>query len=292
MTAIAVPTARRIEFRYDDGFDASWHPRLPEFAAVANAVSLQMPAVEPFVALAVRARLDELGTNDDPSSGPADGNGGDALVDAARAYSAQELEHHAQHRRLNAALVADVPGLARIERWVGASIDRLGGLRDGDVGLAFAVAFEAMAYAGARWVDARLRRLLDGADPVAATLFVWHLAEEVEHKAVADDVARAVGVGRRARLIGGLLAFAVLGLFTMLGLVPQLWRSRRLWHPVTIARLTTWSVSFAFELLPALLLSVFGAQRPADLADPPWMRRWLAGYDPTTRSLPLWNELA
>ncbi|MGH1503526.1 MAG: metal-dependent hydrolase [Acidimicrobiales bacterium] len=282
MTVSAAPTARRIEFDYGDDFDADWHPRLPEFAAVANAVSLQMPAVEPFVALAVRARLDELdGAGEEP-----------ALADAAAGYCAQELEHHAQHRRLNQHLIAATPALARVEAWLASAMGRLEAHRSGDLGVAFAVAFEAMAYAGARWVDARLRRLLDGADPLAATLFVWHLAEEVEHKSVADDVARALGVRRRDRLLGGVLAFLVLSVFTVLGLVPQLWRTRRLWHPVALARLVGWAVSFAFELLPALVLSVFEAQRPADLADPAWMERWLTSHDPSTRTLPLWNELA
>ena len=49
-----------------------------------------------------------------------------------------------------------------------------------------------IAFTLARWVDENLGSFFAGADPVPATLFLWHLAEEVEHKTVAFDVWEAV----------------------------------------------------------------------------------------------------
>ncbi len=41
-------------FELPDRVDTSWNPSFPEFAAAANAVSLLMPHVEPYVAHTIR----------------------------------------------------------------------------------------------------------------------------------------------------------------------------------------------------------------------------------------------
>ena len=47
--------------------------------------------------------------------------------------------------------------------------------------VAFAEAFECIAFTAARWVDRRTERLFQDADAVPASLFLWHLAEEAQY---------------------------------------------------------------------------------------------------------------
>ena len=120
----------------------------------------------------------------------------------AEAYIRQEAQHHAQHRRFNDLLVARCPGLARLERWMARAygwVERRHSLR---FNLAFAAASETIAYSLARWTERRSGDLFDGAEPVPTSLFLWHLAEEVEHKSAAFDVWKAVDGTRRRYVLG------------------------------------------------------------------------------------------
>jgi predicted metal-dependent hydrolase len=254
--------------------DPCWHPRLPELAAVANAVSLLMPHIEPAVARAMAegaARLDRGGGDPD-------------LVVRVLAAEGQEAVHHREHRAWNEVLAARY-GLTRIERWMAATGRRLDRSRLGRR-LAFSAGFEAVAFVTARWVDRRLLSHFRGIDAPAARLFLWHLAEEVEHRGIAEELDRAVAGGRRRRApqaAGMICALMILGWFTMLTAVRMLWHDRRLLHPVTLARLTGWALSYSFELLPALAATVatggVGDGRRDGLVDPPWLTSWLRGED-------------
>lgn len=262
----ATPTVRRPRFELPPTLDTSWQPRFPEFAAAANAVSLLMPHVEPYVVASVRAALDEL---DEPLQG------------RARAWCAQEAAHHGQHRRLNDALIAATPALSGIDRWAGRTYGWLGRRRSTRWSLAFAAGFETSAFALARWSERHVRTLFDGAEPTVASLFLWHLAEEVEHKEVAFDVDRAVGGRGWRHLVAGGLSLVLLSWFTLLGTVVQLWSSRRIWSPVAWWRLLRWSISVAFEVLPDLVVSATPGHHPSQFSDPVLVRTWLDGFDET-----------
>jgi predicted metal-dependent hydrolase len=278
---------RRFSFDYPDDFDAAWHPRRPELAAAANAVSLMMPHAEPIVAFAVREAATELDLTD-------------VLADEAREYVRQELQHQRQHRELNRLLLAQRPALARVDRALGATCHRLGN-RSLTFRLAFAAGFETVAYGSARWVDDRLHRLFDGAEVTAATLFLWHLAEEVEHKTVAFDVfaahvaatagERRFDHGARIHRFGGLVAaIFLLALFCVAGSLTMLAGERRWKAPLDAARLAVWSISLAFDVLPLAAVSLLDGHHPRTLADPAWFSQWLTGFDSTTGHLPAWND--
>lgn len=255
-----------------DRVDTSWHPQFPEFAAAANSVSLLMPYVEPYVARATIAVRDQL----DPE-----------LRDTATAFAAQELQHQAMHRKLNQRMVAATPGLARVERAAGAAYGLLERRGDQRWSLAFAAASETVAFALARWTERHIRLLFDDADDAVATLFLWHLAEEVEHKNVAFDVLQAVAGSRRRYLLAGLVSLALLALFTISGTVVQLWSSRRIWSPVAWWRLLRWSISLCFELLPDLFVGATRDHHPSQFSDPTLLVAWLRGFDPATGRDPL-----
>ncbi len=272
----ASPTHRRMSFAYGDDFDPYWHPQLPELAAAANAVSFMMPHAEPYVAKAVRR-------------GAADAGLSERAAHEAEIYVRQELEHHRQHRIFNDLVIARYPSIRRLDRVLAWTFRRLEN-RSAAFGLAFAAGFETIAYTGARWTDARLRRLFGGADPTAATMFLWHLAEEIEHKNVAFDVMKAADVGFFRRLAGVVSASVLLASFAIVGTWMLLIAQRRFHSPVAHARLIGWTFSFLFEAVPAMAVSLLPSHHPSSLSDPSWFAQWLETYDDDTNTMPLWNS--
>ena len=94
-------------------------------------------------------------------------------------------------------------------------------------GLAFAAGSETIAYAIARWTHDHLHSVMGDARPWARDLFMWHLAEEVEHKDVAFEVDRVVNGSRLRYLAATMTSLALLGFFTVAGTTIMMWRFRR-----------------------------------------------------------------
>lgn len=267
------PEVRRLRFEWPDDLDPDWTPLTPPLAPVANAVSLLMPHVEPYVVRTVRDELEHL-------DGP--------LRAEAEAWVQQESAHHGAHQRLNRILIGARPSLGRIDRWMVRTFAWIAG-RSRRFDLAYAAGAETVAFVVARWVDPRTDTLFRGADRTATTLFLWHLAEEIEHKSVAFDVHRARGGGRFAYAGGMFAAMVVMAWFTLLGTFAGLVASKQIWRPSTHAQMLSWSFGFAFELLPAMGAALIRGHHPADMADPHWLPVWLRSYDPETRTMPEWS---
>jgi predicted metal-dependent hydrolase len=266
-----------VRFDLPDDLSLVWTPAWPELSCAANAISLLMPFVEPYLVRAVRAVRDDI---DEPE-----------LRRDLDAYVSQELAHHAQHRRFNELVVAQCPSLVRVERWIARVVHWLEG-RSARFSLAFAAGGETVAYCSARWVAPRMGWLFMGAAPEPASLFLWHLAEEVEHKRVAFDVFDHVD-GSRLRLARGMVAaFIFLASFTIISTFAMLARTRRIWNPIAHARLLLWGVQFAFCALPVMATSVTRSHHPDDLADPDWYGVWLGAYDGSDEDAPSWQPPA
>ncbi len=283
-TAIERPPAdpavpfRAIQFEWPDDTLPEWHRSKPEFSAACNALSLGMPYGEPYVIASVRAVLDDIDSDTAPE-----------LAEQARAYIAQERGHYRHHRRFNDLVTAEHPALKRIERWLAISYRWLRRRRSREFNVAFAAGFEAVAFAAARWLESNRREFFAGADTLPSTLFLWHLAEEVEHKNVAFDVWQHVD-GKRLRYVGAMTtAFILLTWFILLGTITQLWKTRRIFNPLTWIRLVSWGIRFTFDALPTMALTAMPGHHPSDLADPSWMPMWLQSYDPETGTIPAWD---
>lgn len=257
-------------FAYPGDLPVVWTPRCPEVAIGANALSMLMPHVEPWVVDVVRTAADELD--------PADAE----LVRHARAYAAQEVAHHTRHRGFNEILVARRPALTRVDAGMARCFGFLRRHSGTRTGVAFAAGFETIAYAGARWTDRRMTRLFVGADPEATSLLLWHLAEEVEHKSVAWDVHGAIGGGRVRYLVGALAALVLLVVWSAIAATVMLAGERRLLYPVAWWRLVTWGLSLLADMTPLVVLACRRDHHPGRLADPGWYRAWLDDYDPRT----------
>ncbi|MEZ5343868.1 MAG: metal-dependent hydrolase [Acidimicrobiales bacterium] len=258
--------SRPTDFRYPDDFDPVWVRRLPELACVANAVSLLMPYAEPYVARSVTRVRDDL-----PPS----------LAETARDYVRQETAHHREHQRFNAIVTDQVRGLRRVTAaaaWVYRWLDQ----RDSSFNVAFAAGFETVAFAAARWVDKRANDLFIGADEVPAALFLWHLAEEAEHRSAAFDVMKALGIGRYRYGFAMAVSALVLALFVVPLTIVLLFDARRLFHPVAHLRLAWWTLTFLCDLIPDMLFSLRASHHPSNLAPPEYLLAWLAHYDAAT----------
>ncbi len=269
-----VPTKRRVAFEFPDDLQAAWNPSNREFSYAANAVSLLMPYAEPYF---VRSALDAV-----PDLDP-------ALAERTRAYAHQEAQHHRQHRHFNDLLVARQPSLARAETWMQATYGWLGRTRSAPFNLAFAAASETIAFSLARWSMLHLSSFFDGAEPVAATVFLWHLAEEVEHKSVAFDVWEAVDGSRLRYSLAMFTTFSILGWFAVMTILMMLWHDKSFRHPTTYVRLTVLLFSFLWQCLPDLAASALPGHHPTHFTDPPLLSTWIQTYDPVTKTMPLWG---
>jgi predicted metal-dependent hydrolase len=269
------PVVRRISFDYSNVDVTAWHPRLPEFACGANAISLLMPHAEPYVIRAVRSAARQ---SDD-----------EELKHTVNAWAGQEAAHFRAHRVFNEQLLAD-SRVARLLDKVGKRIFGWLAKRSPAFGAAFAAAFEIVAFASARWTEERLTDLMRGADDEAASLYLWHLAEEIEHKGVAHDVMEATEGSRRFYPLGTLTAFVFLIGFTLFGGLALFVSSRHVFNPIRWLRLIGWGFSLAWVLLPMLAASLTRDFHPESLVDPPWMAQWLLEFDPATNTLPVWTE--
>lgn len=270
---------RRIRFEYPPDTRALWTPRRPEFACAANSVSLMMPAIEPYFIRSVRRAVPDV----DPELRP-----------VVEDYLVQEGQHFSQHVVFNRVLTDRYRSLVGLEARIRATYRWLERTRSREFSLAFAASSEIMAYSAARWAAQHRHELFDGSDEVTASLFLWHLAEEVEHKSVAHDVYQAVHpTGSRSiatRLGAVMMALALVIAFVVAGTTVMVTAERRLFNPLAWFRLTRWAVVFAFELLTNLVLSLFPRFHPDQLVDPTWYRVWLDEYDPEAGTMPLWNH--
>jgi predicted metal-dependent hydrolase len=269
--------ARRVHFDWLDHETDEWHHTMPEFGAAANAISLLMPHAEPYVISTVRTGLDSIA---DP---PPD------LHESVATWAKQEGAHFRAHRDFNRSLTAGSTTARRLDVLGGWIFDRLRH-RSEAFGLAFAAAFEIVAFCSARWAEAGLRRYFTGADEQSSTLFLWHLAEEIEHKGVAHDVMAAHPTAQKKYKVAVLVAFAVLIGFTVVGGLSLFCRRLHAFNPVRWFRLIGWGFSFAFVVIPVVAASMSRDFHPNDLVDPPWMSQWLLEFDPVSHTLPLWTD--
>lgn len=265
---------RRVAFEYGDDFNTAWIPHKPEFAYAANSVSLMMPYAEPHFIKAVRHYLPEL----EPE-----------LRQRTKDYIRQETQHHVEHKKFNEIIAAQYPKVDRVERLMKRVFDWLWRRWSNPFNLAFAAGGEIISFGVARWTEKHLGELFDGADPVATTLFAWHLAEECEHRSAAFDVYEAVDGSRLRYAWAAFIGLLTLGTFTWLGTFTMLKQDGRFWRPVTWFRMIRWSFSLAFDLLPTMLVSSLPGHHPSNFTSPVFLTTWLKQFDPATGTMPIWQ---
>jgi len=257
---------RKVQFEYPADLDPHWNPARPEWSQAANAASLLMPYLEPYLIDAIRAAVPRI---DDP-----------ALADEARAYMGQEAHHFKQHRRFNDLLVSKGYACIRdYERTLEDDYARLVRERSLEFHLAYAAGFETMALAMGHMLIRMRGFFFRDADPAVSSLVLWHFVEELEHKHAAFDVYQHV-VGRWGLRVRGLVFAVHHTLSRTRQAYVMLLRQDGLWG--------TWRTRLRLKLLmirifgyctPWLLEAMLPWHQPRRFRDPAWAREWVRLYD-------------
>ena len=276
MTAPTPPSeplpVRKVRFDYPPDSNLVWNPRFPEFSCAANSISLLMPSAEPYFVRTMRSVRDRL---DEP------------LRSRTAEFGVQEYRHSRQHRRFNAIVARQAPRILTVESWVSRTYGFLERRASQRFSVAFVAGSETLAYAIARWTEKNAVRLFRGADQVPATMFLWHLAEEVEHKSAAFDVFEALDGSRLRYTAAMTLSFALLAWFVVIASFVQLAAIGRAFNPLAWFRLARWSLSLAFSMLPTMAVSTMPGHHPSSFSDPIYLSTWLRQYDPVTATMPV-----
>lgn len=160
-----------------------WHTNT-ELAQWINAGNIIPAYIEPFLIKVMRKARTQL----DPVA--------DAqLIADIDIFNKQE----AQHMKVHGAMMTVVrdngyADMKPIEAAYQADYDRW--LEEKPLGwlLAYCEGFEAFGSTAAEsWIDGQMEGQIPGADPRVVEMFRWHLAEEYEHRTVANRVYRRLG---------------------------------------------------------------------------------------------------
>jgi predicted metal-dependent hydrolase len=192
--AIPIPRDPEVDLT---GVPRHWIAGNAAATAISNGLNMLFPAGERFFVRSVNRYLDQITD--------------ETLRAQVRAFFKQEGKHASAHDDFNAILKAQGFRIDRflarytaMSRWIE---DRLPGKLN-LAGTAAAEHFTAILADGA-FRDG----VLDALDPRMQKLMAWHAAEEIEHKAVAFDVLRAIDDSYALRLAGLAYATVMLGMY-------------------------------------------------------------------------------
>lgn len=194
---------RRVRFAFEDA-PRHWLAGRPALTHLGNGLHVLFPPGEKwFVRLANQA-LPQLR---DP-----------ALAAAARGFVGQEALHARTHEAFCKVLAGQGFPIARMEAALEREIARRERRLPFSMQLAVVSGIEHYTSALGAW--AFERNVFDGAEPALRDLFLWHAAEEIEHKCVAFDLREALAPGYLRRVAGLVMAtIGILAAWTILALV-------------------------------------------------------------------------
>jgi hypothetical protein len=253
-TEISNLVPRRVSVDFT-GVRADWNQVYPEFGHLTNAMSTMLPFMEPFFIKTMRTAKKQL------PPGPS------ALKRDIDLFNFQEGRHYSNHSRLNDVIRAGYP------EPISAGEERLRAdyrdfwARGHKFALAYTEGFETVAPMLCDYFFANLHRFgLDSGEP-AAYLWLWHVAEEHEHRTVANYVYEELYGDYRYRIYG--IGYATWHVFAVsLPIAAKMLRTAR-------ARLTPVERLRSRVRYARLLVGMFGYFLPRLLT-----RACRPGYDP------------
>ena len=177
---------RRPAFRIDETVPFQWQPANPAFGVFANAFTFLAPAFERYIVAASREAMPRI---TDP-----------AVAAEADAFLRQEAQHARAHRAHAKALIAQFPDLADTLAKANAMYDDLFEREGLDYHLAYIADLEATFTPLFKMIFDNRASFFAGGDDRVGTLFLWHFAEEIEHRSSALIVQRHITPDPRYRL--------------------------------------------------------------------------------------------
>lgn len=176
---MTVLTVRRLLIDLETPFARHWNGGDAFRTAWFNALSMSFPVGEQFFIDSVREGLKTL-----PDAER------ERLTAEVQGFIGQEATHRRIHARFNAQLEAQ----GHVNTWAPRALERMKRLEGLDIrhSVAATAATEHLTAILAEWMLSH-PQALDGAEPRLQTLWLWHAAEESEHRSTAFDLYRALG---------------------------------------------------------------------------------------------------
>lgn len=217
---------RRLLIDLQAPFARRWNGGDAFRSALFNALSMSFPVGEQFFIDAVRLGMKAL-----------PGAERERLENEVQAFIGQEATHRRIHALFNAQL--ETQGLRNT--WGPRSAERVASIAQFDPRHAVAVtaATEHLTAILADWMLGH-PQTFEGAEPRLATLWLWHSAEESEHRATAFDLYRALGGNHEWRLRW----FRLVTRQFLVDLARQ--TLRNLWHDGAVFDWRTWRSAARF----------------------------------------------
>jgi uncharacterized protein len=201
-------------------FERRWNGGDAFRSAFFSALSMSFPVGEQYFMDSVRAGLKTL-----PEEKRAQ------FAAEVQGFVGQEATHRRVHALFNGQL--DALGYANtIEKRALARIKKQAGM-DPRIHVAATAATEHFTALFADWM-LRHPEALEGAEECLQTLWLWHSAEESEHRSTAFDIYQAMGGGYAWRL----RVFRFVSFIFMFDLLRQ--TVRNLWHDGALFSVSTW----------------------------------------------------
>ena len=195
-----------------------WFDNHPFKTAWFNAMSITFPLGEKFFIDSVRHFRGQI---NDPK-----------LLEDIRGFCGQEGFHRREHQRYNETLCNSRGyDLEMMEDRLERNIERGKKFMSPLEQLAATAALEHITAIMAESALSGDNPMIGEAEPAMQDLWNWHAAEEMEHKAVAFDVYRAVGGSEKLRKRALYQATFFLALDIVTGMVHMLRRDGKLWRP-------------------------------------------------------------
>jgi predicted metal-dependent hydrolase len=179
-------TVRHLDVDISGGFDIYWNGGDAYRSQLLNALSFMFPVGEQFFIDSVRHYAKAVAAQ-----------GNTVLSGEIKQFAAQEATHRHLHQQYNDYLVSQ-----GYEPWVENMLKRLMRLTEGFNPLTKLAVTAAYEHYTAILGDGLFRHASWSADmdPTMRQIWLWHAAEESEHKAVALDTYRAAGGGYLRRI--------------------------------------------------------------------------------------------
>jgi predicted metal-dependent hydrolase len=220
--------------------------------ALFNALSMSFPVGEQFFIDSVRAGLQ-------------------ALRPAARAQFEAEAQgfigQEATHRHIHALFNAHLAQQGLVNHWQKRALRRIKRIEGVDIRawVGVTAATEHFTAIMAEYLLANPAPL-QGTEPRLATLWLWHASEEIEHRATAFDLYKALGGDETWRL----RLFRMVSWYFATDLLRQ--TINNLWHDGSFWRMTTWISCAQF---------LFGGDGLVRALLQPWRRYFRPDFHPS-----------
>lgn len=169
---------RRLRFDFSEPVPVVWHPDNPAFSHAVNLMSFTAICFEKMIVEAVKEARPHF---TDPE-----------VAAEANAFLRQEAQHASAHRQHIGALISRYPGLQNTLDAIMASYDEMTKVRSLAYRLAYIANLEATFTPSFRFLLDNDDKMFRPGDDRVASLLLWHMVEEIEHRSSALIIFNAV----------------------------------------------------------------------------------------------------